>query len=49
MNKYTRLKDMELDELMDDELNVNGERGGVRTETWDIAAWREGLKGEEER
>lgn len=25
---------MELDELMDDELNVNGERGKSRTEAW---------------
>lgn len=40
---------MELDELMGDELNVNGERGGAKTETWNIVAWREGLKGEEEQ
>ena len=40
---------MELDELRDDELNVNRERGGARSETWDIAAWRERLKGEEEQ
>ena len=32
---YTiQCKVMELDELMDDELNVNGERGKSRTEAW---------------
>lgn len=40
---------MKLDELMDDELNINRERGGARTETWNTAEWREGLKGEEEQ